>query len=53
MVRPVVDAVGEARPNVDVFAELEARLGLDQPDEPRDELEMMLRVIDGLPGDVR
>ena len=49
MVRPVVDAVGEARPNVDVFAELEARLGLDQPDEPRDELEMMLRVIDGLP----
>ena len=30
MVRPVVDAVGEARPNVDVFAELEQRLGLDQ-----------------------
>jgi len=52
MVRPVVDAVGEARPNVDVFAELEARLGLDQPDEPRDELEMMLRVIDGLPDGV-
>ena len=49
MVRPVVDAVGEARPNVDVFAELEERLGLGQPDEPRDELEMMLRVIDGLP----
>ncbi|HSP92752.1 MAG TPA: molybdopterin-dependent oxidoreductase [Vicinamibacterales bacterium] len=49
MVRPVVDAVGEARPNVDVFAELEQRLGLDRPGEPRDELEMMLRVIDGLP----
>jgi len=49
MVRPAVDAVGEARPNVDVFAELEERLGLDQPDEPRDELDMMLRVIDGLP----
>ena len=49
MVRPVVDAAGEARPNVDVFAELEARLGLDEPDEPRDELEMMLRVMDGLP----
>jgi anaerobic selenocysteine-containing dehydrogenase len=49
MVRPVVDAAGEARPNVDVFAELGARLGLDQPDEPRDELEMMLRVIEGLP----
>ena len=25
---PVIDAVGEARPNVDVFAELERRLGL-------------------------
>jgi anaerobic selenocysteine-containing dehydrogenase len=49
IVRPVVDAIGEARPNVDVFAELEARLGLDRPDEPRDELDMMLRVIDGLP----
>jgi len=49
MVRPVVDAVGEARPNVDVFAEIEERLGLDRPGEPRDELEMMLRVIDGLP----
>jgi anaerobic selenocysteine-containing dehydrogenase len=49
MVRPVVDAVGEARPNVDVFAELEARLGLDRPGDPRDELDTMLRVIDGLP----
>lgn len=49
MVRPVIDAVGEARPNVDVFAELEERLGLGQPDDPKDELEMMLRVIDGLP----
>jgi anaerobic selenocysteine-containing dehydrogenase len=49
MVRPAVDAIGEARPNVDVFAEIEARLGLDRPDEPRDELDMMLSVIDGLP----
>ena len=52
MVRPAVDAVGEARPNVDVFAEIEERLGLAQPDEPRDELEMMLRVLDGLPAGV-
>jgi anaerobic selenocysteine-containing dehydrogenase len=49
LVQPVVDAIGEARPNVDVFAELEARLGLDRPEEPKDELEMMLKVIDGLP----
>jgi anaerobic selenocysteine-containing dehydrogenase len=52
MVRPAVDAVGEARPNVEVFAEIEARLGLDRADEPRDELDMMLRVIDGLPAGV-
>ncbi|MGE5200261.1 MAG: molybdopterin-containing oxidoreductase family protein, partial [Rhodospirillaceae bacterium] len=52
MVRPAVDAVGEARPNVDVFAELEARLGLAQPEDPGDELEMMLRVIDGMPAAV-
>jgi anaerobic selenocysteine-containing dehydrogenase len=49
MVRPAVDAVGEARPNVDVFAEIEARLGLGRSDEPRDELDMMLSVIDKLP----
>ena len=52
LVRPVVDAVGEARPNVEVFAEIESRLGLDRADEPRDELDMMLRVIDGLPDGV-
>ena len=51
MVRPAIDALGEARPNVDVFAEIEARLGLDRPGEPRDELEQMLGVMDGLPGD--
>ena len=32
--RPVVDAVGEARSNADVFGELCARLGLLQEDEP-------------------
>jgi anaerobic selenocysteine-containing dehydrogenase len=53
MVRPAIDALGEARPNVDVFAEIEARLGLDRPGEPRDELELMLGVMDGLPGHVR
>lgn len=52
LVRPVADAVAEARPNVDVFAELEERLGLARPDDPRDEIEMMLKVIDGLPAGV-
>lgn len=49
LVRPVIDAVGEARPNVDVFAEIEERLGLAEPGDPRDELDMMLRVMDQLP----
>jgi anaerobic selenocysteine-containing dehydrogenase len=34
---------------VDVFAELEARLDLARDGEPREEVEMMLRVLDGLP----
>jgi len=49
LTRPVIDPVGEARPNVDVFAELEERLGLAREGEPRDEIEMMLRVMGELP----
>jgi anaerobic selenocysteine-containing dehydrogenase len=47
--QPVVDAVGSARPNVDVFAELEERLGLARQDEARSEVEMMLQVLGELP----
>jgi anaerobic selenocysteine-containing dehydrogenase len=32
LTRPVIDAVGEARPNHEVFRELGARLGLNEPD---------------------
>lgn len=32
LVRPVIDAIGEARPNHEVFRELGARLGLSEPD---------------------
>ena len=34
--RPVVDPVGEARSNLDVFAELIRRLGLEQPNDSTD-----------------
>jgi anaerobic selenocysteine-containing dehydrogenase len=47
--RPVVDAVGEARSNPDVFGELCTRLGLLSGDEPTGELDLMLTVLDGLP----
>jgi anaerobic selenocysteine-containing dehydrogenase len=50
--RPVIDAVGEARSNADVFGELCGRLGLLADDEPAGELDLMVRVLDALPGTV-
>jgi anaerobic selenocysteine-containing dehydrogenase len=47
---PVVDPIGEARSNADVFGELGERLGLLEPDEPRGELEIMLTILRQLPG---
>src|SRR5262249_23733670 len=47
--RPVVDAVGEARSNADVFGELCSRLGLLEESEPSGELDLMLHVLDRLP----
>jgi anaerobic selenocysteine-containing dehydrogenase len=50
--RPVVDAVGEARSNADVFGELCGRLGLLADDEPTGELDLMVHVLDHLPGTI-
>jgi anaerobic selenocysteine-containing dehydrogenase len=54
LVKPAIEPVGESRPNVDVFSELEVRLGLsDGPTE--DEAEALLHVARHLPrgaGDV-
>ncbi len=52
MVQPAVEAVAESRSNTQVFAELEARLGLARDGEPADELEMMLKVMADLPAPV-
>jgi anaerobic selenocysteine-containing dehydrogenase len=49
IVRPVIDAVGEARPNADVFGELCVRLGVTSQDEEPTELDLLVRVLDGLP----
>jgi anaerobic selenocysteine-containing dehydrogenase len=49
IVQPAVDAVGQSKPNIHVFSELEARLGLAQDGDPTDELEMLLAVMAGLP----
>ena len=50
--RPVIDAVGEARSNADVFGELCSRLGLLKEHEPTGELDLLLRVLDQLPGTI-
>ena len=50
LARPVVDAVGEARSNADVFGQLCARLGLLGENEPADELELTVQVLNSLPG---
>lgn len=52
LVRPVIEPYGEARPNADVFGELCTRLGLLHDDEPAGELDLMLKVIEGLPPQV-
>jgi anaerobic selenocysteine-containing dehydrogenase len=50
LVRPVIDVVGESRSNADVFGELCQRLGLLEDGEASGELDMMLTVMDALPG---
>jgi anaerobic selenocysteine-containing dehydrogenase len=47
--KAVVDAVGEARSNPDVFGELCSRLGLLSENEPSGELDLMLDVLNRLP----
>ena len=50
--KPVIEPVGEARSNADVFGDLLRRLDLDEPDDPSGELEEMLDVMSRLPGTV-
>ena len=47
--KPVIDAVGEARTNADVFGELCTRLGLLSGDEPAGELDLMVYMLNRLP----
>ena len=49
LAKPVIDAVGESRSNAEVFAELIRRVGMARADDPADELDAMLQVLDGLP----
>jgi anaerobic selenocysteine-containing dehydrogenase len=50
--RPVIDAVGEARSNADVFGELASRLELLKEDESKGELDLLLNILDALPASI-
>jgi anaerobic selenocysteine-containing dehydrogenase len=52
LVRPVIDAVGEARSNADVFGDLARRLAVQSDDDADGELDLLVRVLDRLPGHV-
>jgi len=49
VVRPVIEPIGEARSNADVFGELCTRLGLLQQNDPTGELDLMVKVFEALP----
>ena len=49
MVKPVIEPVGEARPNTEVFSELAARLGVGEAEE---EIDTLLRIAGRLPPSV-
>jgi anaerobic selenocysteine-containing dehydrogenase len=50
LVKPVVDVVGDGRPNVEVFAELGQRLGIDAAARFESEAEALMAVAARLPG---
>lgn len=47
--KPVIEPVGESRPNADVFSELMRRTGVATAQDPNGELEEMLNVLSQLP----
>jgi anaerobic selenocysteine-containing dehydrogenase len=52
LTRPVIDPVGEARSNADVFSDLGRRLGVFDAHESQGELDTLLTILNGLPGSI-
>ena len=52
LTQPVIDPIGEARSNNDVFADLGQRLGVIGENETRGELDTLVHVLDGLPAEI-
>ena len=53
LVQPIIEPVAEARPNVEVFAELASRLGLDVSELLHSDPEALMHVAGALPGEIR
>lgn len=53
LTQPVIDVVGEARPNVEVFSDLATRLGLDGGETLQTDSEALLHVTAAMPATVR
>ena len=49
LARPVIEPVGEARSNAEVFGELLERLDVQEPSDPKGELEEMLDILARMP----
>jgi anaerobic selenocysteine-containing dehydrogenase len=52
LVQPVVDEVGEARSNAEVFGELITALGLDGERDTEGDLDVLMQVLEDLPAEV-
>jgi anaerobic selenocysteine-containing dehydrogenase len=52
LAQPVVEPVGEARSNADVFADLCMRFGVLEQGDPTGELDLLVRVLDNLPENI-
>ncbi len=50
--RPVIDVVGESRSNTDVFGDILSRLDLARDGDATAEPDMLLRILDELPGEI-
>lgn len=53
LIKPVIDAEGDARSNADVFGDLVSRLGLAGQGVPADDLDTLCRVAETMPERVR
>jgi anaerobic selenocysteine-containing dehydrogenase len=52
LVKPVIDTIGESRPNVEVFGELGRRLGLLAAASYESDAEALLRIAGAMPGPI-